>query len=205
MTLAIARDISCPKCGYPETYQEMADDGSAGCRRCGWRVRLDVLDSLTPSQDAAYWEAVKRGHVYVTARGRLAYETPGRRQYALPTLQRLRHLGLVEQRAGGEYGAWYPVDTAATQWQLIVISTGDRVRYVPTKQEALRAVAASPHLTYAAPRYVPAPPAPEKVAVELSRDDWRQVLAAFAAAAPQMSKGRHAAILTALHTATKED
>lgn len=44
----------------------------------------------------------------------------------------------------------------------------------------------------------------ERVAVELSRDDWQDVLVAFAQAAPRMSKGRQAAILTALNTATKE-
>lgn len=203
--VTIARDITCPKCGYPETYQELSDDGSTGCRKCGWRVRLDVLGSLTPAQHTAYMEAVQEGHVYVTARGRLAYETPGRRQYALPTLQRLRHLGLIEQRPGGKYGAWYLVDTAASQWQVRVISTDEVVRYVPTEDEARRAVAASPHLTYAAPGYVPRAPAPsEKVAAELSRDDWREVLYGFTAGARPLPKGRHADILTTLTAATKE-
>lgn len=135
--VTIARDINCPKCDYPETYQELSDDGSIGCRKCGWRVRLDVLDSLPPAQYAAYWEAVREGFVQVSARGRLAYETPGRRQYALPTLQRLRHLGLIEQRRHGAYGAWYLVDTA---------------------------------------------PVAEKVAVELSREDWADVHSAVDAA-----------------------
>lgn len=202
--ITIARDITCPKCNFPEAYQEMANDGAWGCRRCGWRVRLDVLESLTPAQHAAYMEAVTEGHVYVTARGRLAYETPGRRQYALPTLQRLRHLGLIEQRPGGEYGAWYLVDTAAAQWQLFVINTGDRVRYVPTEQEALRAVAASPHLTYAAPGYTPPSSAPEKVAVELTREDWRTVLTLIDDAVSRTPNADRDHIAAAISTATKE-
>ena len=200
--VTIARDTTCPKCGHFETYQELSDDGSAGCRKCGWRVRLDVLESLTPAQGAAYWEAVKEGFVQVSARGRLAYETPGRRQYALPTLQRLRHLGLIEQRRRGAYGAWYLVDTAASQWQVRLISTGEVVRYLPTEQEAKRAIADSRRLTYAAPGYVPPLAAPEKVAVELTREDWQDVLTAFVMGAPQMAKGRHAEILAALTAGT---
>lgn len=173
----IARDMTCPKCGYWETYQEVSDDGSAGCRKCGWRVRLNVLESLLPAQRAAYLEALRHGHIYESARGRMRAETPGRRQYSHHTIHSLRHLGLIEQDPA-QADAWHAVDTAATQW-VVVETAGGAIRgYFPTESEARNATRGRRDLTHAAPGYVPRPPTLEQVAVELSREDWQNVLAA---------------------------
>lgn len=157
--VTIARDVSCPKCGYPETYQELSDDGSAGCRRCGWRIRLDVLAQLTPAQRVAYFDALEHGQAYEAIRGRLAQTTPGRRQYAHKTLHALWQLGLIEPR----YGRWSLVDTAASQWQVRTTTTDELIRYLPTEEEAKHAVSGAVHLTYAAPTYVPTSPTPKEV------------------------------------------
>lgn len=40
--VTIARDINCPKCDYPETYQELSDDGSIDTAPVAEKVAVEL-------------------------------------------------------------------------------------------------------------------------------------------------------------------
>lgn len=196
----IACDLTCPKCGHWETYWETADDGFTGCRKCGWRVLTELWDTMTGATRDAYLEALRNGHIYQASRGRYALSPTTERRYARRTIDPLREWDLV--RWNGATLRWDLADTAAAQWVVLDCRDNAIVWYFPTEREAKQAMIARKFYTYAAPGYVPPLPAPEKVAVELTREDWKDVLTAFVMGAPRMAKGRHAEILTALTNGT---